>query len=70
MKFLEYSLQQSKPIKAVLLIEGQMKQCSLRVLRLTEEGFYYLSGRSKKEQYCAYGDVLATTYGRGDAEGK
>ena len=70
MKFLEYSMEKDKSIKAVLLIEGNIRQLTIKVLSLSADGFTYRSGRSKKEQFCKYSDVLATAYARGDEEGK
>ncbi len=70
MKFLEYSMEKDKSIKAVLLINGNITQCNIRVVSLSDKGFTYRSGRSKKEQFCKYSDILATAYARGDEEGK
>lgn len=70
MRFLNYSLEHDKAIKAVLLIDGKMRQLNIKVQRITGDGFEYTSERSKKIQYCKLTDVMATGYGRGDKEGK
>ena len=66
-RFLRYSLRWGCPIKLVWL-EGQaMNSGNLTVVAMGEDGFDYLSARSKtKPRSLAYAQVLAAGYARGD----
>lgn len=70
MRFVQYSLDKQKPIKAVLMKDGTLIQKTIRVQRLDESGFYYTISNRKNENYCDYKDLLACSYARGDEEAK
>ncbi len=70
MRFVRYSFENDKPIRAVLFKDGNMIQLTLRVVKFDDIGFYYTTSKSKKEQYASYEDLLSSAYARGDEEGK
>lgn len=70
MRFLKYSLEKQKPIKAVIMNEGTIIQKTIRVQSLQDDGFYYTISNRKKEHYCEYKNLLACSYARGDDEAK
>ncbi|NMD39059.1 MAG: hypothetical protein GYA87_10325 [Christensenellaceae bacterium] len=70
MRFIRYSLEKDKPIRAVLLNEGKIMQLTLRVVSYDDLGFYYTTSKSKKQQYASYNNLLSSAYARGDEEGK
>ncbi len=65
-RFLRYSLEKGRKIRAVLLLEGQMVQRTLLVLEEDESGVTAQIGAKKKPQHLAYEDILSCDYARGD----
>ncbi|MBE5795321.1 MAG: hypothetical protein E7323_11650 [Clostridiales bacterium] len=65
-RFLRYSLEKGRKIRAVLMLDGQMVQRTLLVLEETENTITALIGASKKPRTIPYEDVLSCDYARGD----
>ena len=65
-RFLRYSLEKGRKIRAVLMLDGQMVQRTLLVLEETDSGITALIGSGKKPKSIAYEDVLSCDYARGD----
>ena len=65
-RFLRYSLEKGRKIRAVLMLDGQMVQRNLLVLEETESGITALIGSGKKPKPIAYEDILSCDYARGD----
>ena len=65
-RFLRYSLEKGRKIRAVLMLNGQMVQRTLLVLEETESGITALIGSGKKPKSIAYEDILSCDYARGD----
>jgi hypothetical protein len=66
-RFLDYSLRHQKPIKAILMDEeGKIRNLTVRVTRLSDEGFYYTQGKKKQEHFAPFESALSFGYARGD----
>ena len=65
-RFLRYSLEKGRKIRAVLMLDGQMVQRTLLVLEETGSGITALIGSGKKPKSIAYEDILSCDYARGD----
>ena len=65
-RFLRYSLEKGRKIRAVLLLDGQMVQRNLLVLEETESDITALIGSGKKPKQIAFEDILSCDYARGD----
>ncbi len=65
-RFLRYSLEKQRKIRAVLLLDGQMVQRTLLVLEDGGEEITALVGSGKKPKQIALADILSCDYARGD----
>ncbi|MBO5501095.1 MAG: hypothetical protein J6K73_11040 [Clostridia bacterium] len=65
-RFLRYSLEKGKKIRAMLMLDGQMVQRTMLVLEETDDGITALIGTGKKPKQLAYEDILSCDYARGD----
>ncbi|MBR4068474.1 MAG: hypothetical protein IKK08_07610 [Clostridia bacterium] len=65
-RFLRYSLEHGRKIRAVLLLDGQMVQRNLLVLEEQEQCITALVGSSKKPRTIPLEDILSCDYARGD----
>ena len=65
-RFLRYSLEKGKKIRAMLMLDGQMVQRTTQVLEETEGGITALIGTGKKPRTISYEEILSCDYARGD----
>ena len=65
-RFLRYSLDHGRRIKAVLDVEGKILQTNITVTALDEDGFLVVSAQWKKPRKLPYESLLAASYARGD----
>ncbi len=66
-RFLRYSLERGRPIKVMLLRDGQPWSGNITVLSLNEDQFTYTTARNKKTpQTMRTDDLLSASYARGD----
>ncbi|HIU19582.1 MAG TPA: hypothetical protein IAC48_05940 [Candidatus Limiplasma stercoravium] len=63
-RFLRYALEKERRIRVVLMLEGQITQRTVRVLRLEENRVTLMAG--KRTFTLPLADVLACDYARGD----
>ena len=66
-RFIEYAIRHGRPLKAVLLLDGQIRQKTITVVSFDAENLYYIEGRKKKAFGIALDDVLSVGYARGDS---
>ena len=65
-RFLQYSLDHQRRIKAVLWEQDKLTQMNLTVVAMDEETFTYVSARQKTPRTLPLGDLMAAAYARGD----
>ncbi len=65
-RFLRYSLERGRKIRAVLLLDGQMVQRTLLVLEDNGISITALVGAGKKPRTIPLEDILSCDYARGD----
>lgn len=65
-EFLRYSMDHGRRIKAILLIDGQMVQQNIVIVRFTHEEFTYTSVKQKKPRTLPQNCLLSAGYARGD----
>ncbi|MBE5800879.1 MAG: hypothetical protein E7319_01155 [Clostridiales bacterium] len=65
-RFLRYSREKERKIRAVMQLDGQMVQRTLLVLSEDETGVTGLVGAKKKPQHVPYEDIFSCDYARGD----
>ncbi len=65
-EFLRYSMAHGRRIKAILLVDGQMMQQNIIIVRYTDEEFSYTSSKQKKPHTLPRGSLLSAGYARGD----
>ncbi len=65
-RFLRYSLEKGRKIRAVLMQDGQLLQRTLLVLEMDETGITARVGAKKTPQHVPFGDILSCDYARGD----
>ena len=65
-RFLRYSLEKGRKIRAVLVLDGQMVQRTLLVLEEDEAGITALVGSGKKPRQIPFEEILSCDYARGD----
>ena len=65
-RFLKYSLEREKRIRAVLMQDGQMIKRNLLVTAMDETGFSARFPGRKRDVRIALSDVLTCAYARGD----
>lgn len=65
-RFLQYSLEHGRKIRAVLMLDGQMVQRTLLVLEESATEITALVGSGKKPRSISLEDILSCDYARGD----
>lgn len=65
-RFLRYSLEHGRPIRAVLMLEGALAQKTVLVLALEEGGVTLRVGAKKRPVTVPVADILSCDYARGD----
>lgn len=65
-RFLRYSLEHGRKIRAVFLLDGQMVQRNLLVLEAREHEITALIGSGKKPRTIPLEDIFSCDYARGD----
>ena len=65
-RFLRYSLDHERRIKAVLMEENKMIQMNLTVTALDSETFTYISAKQKTPRTLPLTALMAAGYARGD----
>lgn len=65
-RFLRYSLEKERKIRAVLMLDGRMTQKTVRVLTLEPEHALLLIGAKKTPVPVPYADIFSCDYARGD----
>jgi len=65
-RFLRYSLERSRPIRAVFLLDGKMAQKQVQVLALDNEKVTLRISAKKLPVVLVVADVLSCAYARGD----
>lgn len=65
-RFLRYSLLHGRKIRAVLTLEGQLRQKTVLVTALDETCATLLIGAQKKPRAVPLSDILSCDYARGD----
>ena len=65
-RFLRYSLEHGRAIRAVFLLEGRMVQKTVTVLGLTEDTVTLRAGGKGKPMLLAVLDLFSCDYARGD----
>ncbi|HNX62482.1 MAG TPA: hypothetical protein PKN45_07560 [Candidatus Limiplasma sp.] len=65
-RFLRYSLEKGRAIRAVLLLNGQMEQKTVTVLALDTQTATLRIGAKKTPVPVALTDILGCDYARGD----
>ena len=66
-RFLKYSLEHERRIKAVIWEDNKLTQMNLTVVAMDDETFTYVSARQKKPRTLPLGDLMAAAYARGDS---
>jgi hypothetical protein len=66
-EFLRYSMDHGRRIKAILLMDGQMVQQNIVIIRYTQEEFTYTSVKQKKPRTLPISSLLSAGYARGDS---
>jgi len=65
-RFLRYSLEHGRRIRAMLMLDGVIKQQPVTVLAFDEDTATLLIGQRKKPVDVPLGDILSCDYARGD----
>ena len=65
-EFLRYSMAHGRRIKAILLIDGEMTQQNIAILRFSDEEFTYTSAKQKTPRTLPLRSLLSAGYARGD----
>ena len=65
-RFLRYSMEHGRKIRAVLLLDGQMVQRTLLVLEENGAEITAMVGSGKKPRSIPLEDILSCDYARGD----
>ncbi len=65
-EFLRYSMDHGRRIKAILLIDGQIVQQNIVIVRFNQEEFTYTSVKLKKPHTLPIVSLLSVGYARGD----
>ncbi len=66
-EFLRYSMVHGRRIKAILLLDGQLVQQNILIIRYTLEEFTYTSAKQKNPHTLPMTSLLSAGYARGDA---
>jgi hypothetical protein len=65
-RFLKYSLEKQRKIRAVLLIDGEISQKNVTVLSIDDDHVLLKLGAKKEPVTVALSDILSCDYARGD----
>lgn len=65
-RFLRYSLEHGRRIRAMLMVDGKLRQQPVTVVNLTETEATLLIGQRKNPETIAIADILSCDYARGD----
>lgn len=65
-RFLRYSLEKGRKIRAMLMQGGQLVQRTLLVLAMEEDGITAQVGAKKASVHLNFEDILSCDYARGD----
>lgn len=65
-EFLRYSMAHGRRIKAILLLDGQMMQQNIVIMRFSNEDFTYTSAKQKTPRTLPLSCLLSAGYARGD----
>ena len=65
-RFLRYSMERERKIRAVLLLDGRLAQRTVLVVSYDDHTVTLLIGRSAKPVTVPLADVLGCDYARGD----
>ena len=65
-RFLRYSLEKERKIRAVLMLDGRMAQKTVKVVALAPECALLLIGAKKAPVPVPYTDIFSCDYARGD----
>lgn len=65
-RFLRYSLEKGRKIRAVYALDGQLLQTPITVLAYDGQTVTVLAGGKKKPLNLPLGDLLSCDYARGD----
>lgn len=64
MRFLRYSMEHERKIRALMLLDGQLAQKTVLVVSYTDDQVTLMTGR--KQLTLPIGDILSCDYARGD----
>lgn len=64
MRFLRYSMEHERKIRALMMLEGRLAQKTVLVVSYTDDQVTLLIGR--KQLTLPLGDILSCDYARGD----
>ena len=65
-RFLRYSLERNRPIRAVFMLNGEMTQKQVSVVALDPGRVSLRVGAKKKPVILSLADILSCAYARGD----
>ncbi len=65
-RFLRYSLEKQKKIRAVMMVNGGISQVNLCVVALDEQSVTFLTPKGKQPLTLPLSDILSADYARGD----
>ena len=65
-RFLRYSMEHQRKIRAVMLLDGRLAQRTVLVLSYTDTDVTLLIGQQKKPVTLPAADILSCDYARGD----
>lgn len=65
-RFLRYSMDHQRKIRAVILLDGRLAQRTVLVLSYTDADVTLLIGQQKKPVTMPIADILSCDYARGD----
>jgi hypothetical protein len=65
-EFLRYSMDHGRRIKAIFMVNNQLVQQNILILRYTDEDFTYTSAKQKAPHTLPMGSLLSVGYARGD----
>lgn len=66
-RFLRYSLERERKIRMMLMLRGELKQRTVRVLAYDDETVTLLIGTRKEPDTVPLADILSCDYTRGDS---
>lgn len=69
-RFIKYSIEKNKKIKAVMLIDEKLVQKNILICSYDDIGFKYICKKNEQEKFLEHKNLLAASYTRGDEEAK